>query len=105
MGETGDSGHNPRLDGSAKNAISPANLAVILKQPSRIAIRADNRRFRQNSLRHFRPFFQLIFSNANTSRICQWDIWFHWKSARILKAASSVSSGGLSDQNQQYPTS
>jgi hypothetical protein len=25
MGETDDSGHNPGLDGAAKNAISPAN--------------------------------------------------------------------------------
>jgi len=31
MGETGNSGHNLSLAGSAKNAISPTNLAVILQ--------------------------------------------------------------------------
>src|SRR6266700_2085969 len=46
MGKTGDSGHNSRLDRPAKNATSPANLAVILNYPPRFEIRADNRRFR-----------------------------------------------------------
>jgi hypothetical protein len=32
------------LDGSAKNSISPVNLAVILKQRPRFEIRADNGR-------------------------------------------------------------
>jgi hypothetical protein len=39
MGETGYSRHNLGLVGSAKNAISPANLEVILKIPPRIKIR------------------------------------------------------------------
>src|SRR5438309_4873887 len=45
MGETADSGYDSCLDGSAKNAISPANLAVVLNYPPRFEIRADNRRF------------------------------------------------------------
>ncbi len=45
MGETGGSGRNPGLSGSAKNVIGPVNLAVILKQPPRFEIRADNGRF------------------------------------------------------------
>jgi len=46
MGEIGDSGHDSRLDGSAKNATSPANLAAVLNYTPRFEIRADNRRFR-----------------------------------------------------------
>src|SRR2546425_10940975 len=45
MGEVGCSRRNLGLAGSAKNAISPTNLGVILRSPPRIAIRADNRRF------------------------------------------------------------
>src|SRR3989442_3241917 len=45
MGETGDSGHNPGLDGSAKNAISPANHRGTLNRPPRLHIRADSGRF------------------------------------------------------------
>src|SRR5437870_13837303 len=46
MRETGYSRRNLGLTGSAKNATSPTNLAVILRQPPRLKIRADNRRFR-----------------------------------------------------------
>ncbi len=44
IGETGYSRCNLGLAGSAKNAISPANLAVILRQPLRFKIRARNGR-------------------------------------------------------------
>jgi len=47
MAETGYSGCNLGLVGSAKNAISPTNLWVILKSPARIGIRADNKGFRE----------------------------------------------------------
>jgi hypothetical protein len=45
MGETGDSRRNLGLEGSAENSISPANLAVTLKQHLRLEIRAENGRF------------------------------------------------------------
>src|SRR5712691_6045921 len=44
MGGTGYSRRNLGLGGSAKNAISPTNLAVILRQPLRFKIRARNGR-------------------------------------------------------------
>src|SRR2546428_13423270 len=44
MGETGYSRRNLGLTGSAKNATSPTNLAVILRQPPRFKIRARNGR-------------------------------------------------------------
>src|SRR5437870_12762123 len=40
MGETGYSRRNLGLTGSAKNATSPTNLAVIMRQPPRFKIRA-----------------------------------------------------------------
>jgi hypothetical protein len=42
IAERDDSRCNLGLDGSAKNAISPTNLALILNDPSRSKIRADN---------------------------------------------------------------
>jgi hypothetical protein len=47
VGEIGYSRRNLGLAGSAKNASSPANLAVILRWPPRLKIGADNRRFRE----------------------------------------------------------
>ncbi len=44
MGEMADSTPNLGFDGSAKNAIGPAKLAVILKRYPRFEIRAENGR-------------------------------------------------------------
>jgi hypothetical protein len=51
IGEMGDSRSNLGFDGSAKNAIGPAKLAVILKRYPRFENRAENGRIRGTSPR------------------------------------------------------
>ena len=53
----------------------------------------------------FTPISPSNFSGPDLSRVVGGLFWFHWESARILKAASFGCSEGLPDQNQEDPAS
>src|SRR5437660_9766130 len=89
MGEIGYSGRNPGLAGSAKNPSGLTSLAVILRQPPRLKIRAGIGRFydrkascqpllRRKVVEQYPPFFWRghLLSGRNSSRVSRFEAWF-----------------------------